>query len=96
MPNNCLYQLLFKSLKQHFKAMKQNIVKLAKYNVLNKSTLFVFLNSYPVNANIGSPCHNSYILPLHHSMVCLSRCNYTKVFCLDNSSSSQKLKNNFI
>uniref|UniRef100_A0A2S2NIA2 THAP domain-containing protein 9 n=2 Tax=Schizaphis graminum TaxID=13262 RepID=A0A2S2NIA2_SCHGA len=59
--------------------VKQNIVMLAKKNILNKSTLFFFPNSHPITVDIGSPSHEySLFTALSQSFVNIRMRHYAK------------------
>jgi len=61
------------------KKVKQNIVMLAKTNILNKSTLFFSINSHPVNVDIGSSSHKyNLFTELSQSFVNIGMRHYTK------------------
>jgi len=58
--------------------VKQNIVMLAKTNILNKS-IFFFPNSHPINVDIGSPSHEySLFTALSQSFVNIRMRHYAK------------------
>ncbi|KAE9544529.1 hypothetical protein AGLY_000070 [Aphis glycines] len=59
--------------------VKQNIVMLAKTNILNKSTLFFFPNSHPINVDIGFPSHEySLFTAISQSFVNIRMRHYAK------------------
>jgi len=51
------FQLIVVMQKKLHANVKTNIVMLARKNILNKSNLFFFPNTHPINIELGSPSH---------------------------------------